>query len=147
MTNGPTTSRMPSPRVGRGAIGVVSRGGRYLVIRRADGLLKGGCWCFPGGHLERGETSRQAVIRELAEELGISVEPVERLGAVRVDTSYVLAVWRVRHVGGAIRPAKEEIAEVRWATSEELRALEPNVPSNDRVLAMLDSIADSAPGR
>lgn len=133
----PTKSKKPSSRVRRGAIGILSRGSEFLVIRRAVGLVKGGCWCFPGGHLERGETSRQAVARELAEELGISVQPIERLGSVRVDSAYVLAVWRVRHVGGEIRPDEKEIAEVRWVTAEEMSGLVPGVPSNDRVLELL----------
>ena len=133
----PTNSKKPSAQVRRGAIGILSRGSEFLVIRRAVGLVKGGCWCFPGGHLERGETSRQAVARELAEELGISVQPIERLGSVRVDSAYVLAVWRVRHVGGEIRPDEKEIAEVRWVTAEEMSGLVPGVPSNDRVVELL----------
>ena len=130
--------RTPSSRPRRGAIGLLSRGVKYLVIRRAAGILKGGYWCFPGGHVERGETPRQAVQRELDEELGITVEPVERLGSVRVlDTNHVLAVWTVRHLSGEIHPAADEIAEVRWLTPSEIRTITPGVPSNEDVLDML----------
>ena len=79
-----------------------------------------------------------AVVRELREELGIDVEPVRRLGSVRVlDSRHVLAVWEIRQVGGGIRPAESEIAEVRWMTANGLREIQPSLPSNARVLAML----------
>ena len=83
-------------RVRRGVIGILDRGQEYLMIRRAEGVTKAGCWCFPGGHVERGETPRQAVGRELYEELGIQVRTTHRLGAVRVmDSRHILVVWRV----------------------------------------------------
>ncbi len=124
-------------RVRRGVIGIISRGSSYLLIRRAAGIARGGCWCFPGGHIERDERSYQAVKRELFEELGIDILPIQRLGSVRVDSRYVLAVWRVQHTGGAFRIAESEIAETRWLTPGQIREIRPNLPSNDRVLEML----------
>ena len=125
-------------RVRRGVIGVLRRGDELLAIRRAAGIAKGGRWCFPGGHVERGETSRVALVRELKEELGIDVEPLRRLGSVQVlDSRHVLAVWEIRQVGGEISPAESEIAEVRWVTAGGLRGVKPSLPSNERVLAML----------
>ena len=114
---------------------------RYLVIRRAAGVANGGCWCFPGGHLERGETSRQAIERELAEELGIAARPIERVGSVRISSPlYILAVWRVEHAGGELRPAEPEVAEIRWLLPHEVRTIQPSLPSNGRVLDMLKTI-------
>ncbi len=124
--------------VRRGVIGILSRGEEYLMIRRASGVAKPGCWCFPGGHVEPGETPRQAVGRELFEELGIHVKPIERLGSVRVlDSRHILVVWRVQHVGGEFRLAQEEIADIRWVTGEGIRTIHPGLPSNDHVLALL----------
>jgi len=138
MNDTPEGSDPVLSRVRRGVIGVLRRGDELLAIRRAAGIAKGGCWCFPGGHLEYGETSRMAVVRELREELGIDVEPVRRLGSVRVlDSRHVLAVWEIIQVGGRIRPAESEIAEVRWMTADGLREIQPSLPSNARVLAML----------
>ncbi len=125
--------------VGRGAIGVIERAGRYLMIQRAAGLVRAGYWCLPGGHVEPGETSRDAVRRELAEELGLVVEPVERLGSLRVHTSrrYVLAVWRVRVVRGEMVINPKEIAAVAWQGADEIRQLSPALPSNLDVLKLL----------
>ncbi len=135
----PGGASRPQGRVGRGVIGIIAREGRYLVIRRAAGIAKGGYWCFPGGHLEPGETSRQAIQRELAEELGICVRPIQRVGSVRVlDSKYILAVWRVEHTSGEFRPAKQEISEIRWLLPEEVRAIQPSLPSTARVMDMLE---------
>ena len=95
-------------------------------------------WCFPGGHVEAGETSRDAVKRELFEELGIEIEAVERVGAIRIlDANHVLAVWIVARIGGEFRLATSEIAQARWLTAEEIRRIPRSIPSNDRVLKML----------
>jgi mutator protein MutT len=128
----------PRPRIRRGVVGVVRQDRQLLLIRRAFNVSKGGCWCFPGGHVEPGETPRNAVQRELREELGLEVIPLRRFGAVRVlDTRHILAVWRVELIGGALRPDPREIADVRWLTAAAVRALRPSLPSNERVLELL----------
>src|SRR3972149_9710168 len=102
-------------RVRRGVIGILSRGDEYLMIRRADGVAKPGCWCFPGGHVERGETPRQAVGRELHEELGIHVRPTQRLGAVRgMDSRHILVAWRGGHLWGGFPIAPKDDAGGQW---------------------------------
>jgi ADP-ribose pyrophosphatase YjhB (NUDIX family) len=58
--------------------------GRLLLIRRGHAPSEG-MWSVPGGRMEPGETEREAVVRELAEETGLVVRPVRPLGAVRVD--------------------------------------------------------------
>lgn len=88
--------------------------------------------------MEPGETPRQAVRRELAEELGIDVDPLRRVGSVRVmDSRHILAVWRVRHVGGEFRPAEDEISAFAWLSAKAIRAVRPTLPSNETVLSLL----------
>ena len=121
----------------RGVIGILTCGPTYLVIRRAANVAMAGYWCFPGGHVERGETPRQAIVRELAEELGLEVACTERVGSVRVGRRYILAIWRVRHVRGELQVNRSEVAEARWLRASELRAIRPGLESNERVLRML----------
>ena len=59
-----------------GAVAVVSRGDSLLLIRRAQGVVAGGSWCLPGGGVEPGESSRQTVVREMAEEFRVRRELV-----------------------------------------------------------------------
>jgi 8-oxo-dGTP diphosphatase len=124
--------------VKRGVIGVMMDGPRLLMVRRGPNVSRPGCWCFPGGHLEAGETPGRAIIREMREELNVAVALRSRSRAVQLpDAGYVLAVWIVDHLHGTLRPAPAEIAETRWCTPAEIRALEPALPSNGRVLEML----------
>lgn len=51
---------------------VVWRGSRYLAVQRPAGKSMAGYWEFPGGKVEQGETLRQALVRELREELAIT---------------------------------------------------------------------------
>jgi A/G-specific adenine glycosylase len=55
------------------AVGVVFRDNQVLITRRkAEGLL-GGLWEFPGGRIKKGETPKEACIREIMEEVGLKV--------------------------------------------------------------------------
>lgn len=55
-------------------------GAQLLVEVRAAGIPQAGDPCFPGGRIEPGETPAQAAAREMAEELGIHVDPARFLG-------------------------------------------------------------------
>jgi len=62
--------------------------GVKCIIQRADGKILlvthtygKGTWNIPGGGIEKGETSEQAAIREVGEEVGITLERVEKIGS------------------------------------------------------------------
>jgi 8-oxo-dGTP diphosphatase len=132
-------------RIRRGAIGILTRGDECLIVRRSPRVSKGGFWCFPGGHVEAGETSRKAIQRELAEELGILVEPLRRLGALRVlDSRHVLVVWLVDHLAGDFNPAKDEIDEYRWLPWSAVVDLNPGLPSNAEVVRLMSKYQGNA---
>ena len=57
------------------ACALVDTDGRVLVSQRPPGKAYEGQWEFPGGKVEPGETPEEALVRELAEELGVSVNP------------------------------------------------------------------------
>ena len=60
------------------AVGVlIDADGRFLLTSRPDGKVYAGYWEFPGGKLEAGETVEQALRRELHEEIGITIGPVQ----------------------------------------------------------------------
>ncbi len=55
--------------------------GELLAYRRTPGTRHGGLWEFPGGKVEPGESDREALARELDEELGVKVNIGKRLWA------------------------------------------------------------------
>jgi 8-oxo-dGTP diphosphatase len=57
--------------------GVLEQDGRVLICRRRSDHAHALKWEFPGGKIEAGETAREALIRELREELGVDAEPAE----------------------------------------------------------------------
>lgn len=106
------------------AVGVVLRHGRVLIARRPEHLHQGGLLEFPGGKVEPGESVRQALVRELAEETGltVSVEDLEPLIGIRHDYGdrrVFLDVWCTDQSRG--EACGREGQEVQWLAPEALR--------------------------
>jgi 8-oxo-dGTP diphosphatase len=103
-------------------------GDRVLVAQRSGGPYDG-CWEFPGGKVEAGESDLSALAREIAEELGVAIAPQAFLGEVLLDGvvgggapgASTLRLWSARMTGG--RPVAHEHEQVRWVGAEELEAL------------------------
>ena len=112
-----------APLVGVGA--VVVHEGRVLVARRSNPPLKGH-WTLPGGVLELGESLTEGVVREVREETGLLVEPVELIELLdrihrqddRVQFHYVIADYLCRVTGGVLHAASDADA-VRWIKRSE----------------------------
>jgi ADP-ribose pyrophosphatase YjhB (NUDIX family) len=112
-----------SPLVGVGAI--IVEQGRVLLVRRGREPLKGH-WTLPGGLLEVGESLLSGVAREVLEETGLAVEPIELIElldrihreADRVRYHYVIADYLCRITGGALQAASDADA-VRWVERAE----------------------------
>ena len=117
------------PLVGVGAL--IFERGRILMARRGKEPLKG-WWTLPGGALETGELLDSAVRREVLEETGLVVEPVqvfeifERImpdAEGRTEYHYVLIDHECRVTGGELQ-AGDDVAEVAWMGLEELKGLQ-----------------------
>jgi 8-oxo-dGTP diphosphatase len=126
----------------------VVEGGRVLMAQRSGGPYDG-CWEFPGGKVEAGESDLSALVREIQEELAVSVEPQAFLGEVVLDGvvggghpgTSTLRVWWVRLAGGV--PEAREHAQLRWVGADELEELDliaadrPLIPAVRALLARL----------
>jgi len=112
------------PLVGVGGVLIDRR--RVLLIRRGSEPLKGE-WSIPGGLLEVGEELAEGVRRELKEETGLDVEPLEIVAAFdrimregkRVKYHYVIIDYVCRLKSGRLRPASD-VVEARWVHPKDL---------------------------
>ncbi|MEU8485052.1 MULTISPECIES: (deoxy)nucleoside triphosphate pyrophosphohydrolase [unclassified Streptomyces] len=112
--------------------------GSLLAARRSAPPELAGRWELPGGKVEPGEDPRQALVRELREELGIGAELVARVpGEWPLKPGYVLRVWTARLLSGRPRPL-EDHDELRWLGPDEIWSvdwLDQDVPAVKAVLA------------
>lgn len=112
------------PIVGVG--GVVIRGSCVLLIRRGREPLKGE-WSIPGGMLELGESLTDGVTREVLEETGLKVRPLEVLAVFdrvqkngdKVRYHYVIVDYICRPAGGRLQSGSD-VLDARWVKREEL---------------------------
>lgn len=102
---------------------VVASTGRVLVSRRAEGKEYPLAWEFPAGSALRGESSRRGAIRELDEEVGISVlsDELVLVGRVVEDRAlFDLWITRVDGEPGVVVDL-EEVREAEWVDLAEVR--------------------------
>ncbi|WP_437594734.1 NUDIX hydrolase [Sorangium sp. So ce1000] len=97
--------------------------GRWLLVRRSDT----GTWALPGGTLEWGETLRESIVRELAEEAGVTEVELGRVVGVysRPDRDvrfHAVTVVVTARIAAPTRPPQNplEIREVRLFREDEL---------------------------
>ncbi len=101
--------------------GVLVRGDQVLLTQRQPGTHLEGLWEFPGGKLEPGETPRQALRRELREELGVECSrfsPLIQVPWDYGDKQVLLDVWRVGQCQGS--PRGREGQALNWVAAQEL---------------------------
>jgi mutator protein MutT len=114
---------------------VIRREGRYLVCRRPLDKQHGGLWEFPGGKVNAGETSADALRRELAEELALEAVAlgVVLLSAVDGASPFVIDFVETFASG---TPVLSEHTELGWFSPGELAEL-PLAPADARFAASL----------
>ena len=125
---------------GRGSVAVVVRGGRLLVIRRSRLVVAPRAFCFPGGAIEGEESEEEALVREIREELGVTVLPQRRIWQ-SVTPWRVHLSWWLSHLppDARLAPNPAEVESVHWYTPEEMARLPDLLESNRDFLHALAS--------
>lgn len=126
------------PTVNVVAAALVDEAGRVLLQQRAPGRSMAGSWEFPGGKVEAGELPEAALVRELAEELGIAVDagalvPACFASAPVGGRHMILLLYLCREWRGEPRPL--DASALKWLRPEEMAAAE--MPPADRPLIAL----------
>ena len=112
--------------------------GTFLLAQRPKDKIWAGYWEFPGGKVEAGESTREALVRELREELGIEVVSAYRW-ITRVfsypHATVRLSFFRVTEWAGELYP--HEGQQFSWQSPGEVNVL-PVLPANAPVLRALE---------
>ncbi|MFH1264461.1 MAG: NUDIX domain-containing protein [Planctomycetota bacterium] len=126
--------------VRRGAVAVVVRDGCLLVIRRSRFVVAPRALCFPGGAIEGDESEEDALVREIREELGVTVRPERRIWQ-SVTPWQVHLSWWLSHLepDAQLAPNPAEVESVHWYTPEEMARLPDLLRSNHHFLRALGS--------
>ena len=107
---------------------VLVRGSRVLLCHRhPDRAWYPNVWDLPGGHIHNGEQPLNALVRELQEELGITVDPGRALslGNCSPSPEFSIALWQISEwEGDVVNAAPEEHDALAWFTIEQLDKLE-----------------------
>ncbi len=107
------------------AAAVIIEAGRVLLTQRKSGTHLAGAWEFPGGKVEAGEDPREALVRELREELGI-----ETAAGDVVDVTFhryeedqkavLLLFFEASRTAASPAPRAIDVAAFKWAGEADL---------------------------
>jgi 8-oxo-dGTP diphosphatase len=129
------------------AAAVIVERRRVLLTQRKAGTHLAGAWEFPGGKVEPGEDPREALRRELREELGIEARAGEIVDVTfhryeEAQKAVLLLFFQADREPGSREPRAIDVAALRWSSAGELRDEEfppADVAVLGKVRAMLSS--------
>jgi 8-oxo-dGTP diphosphatase len=107
------------------AAALVDRRGHVLIAQRPEGKAMAGLWEFPGGKVEDGEAPEDALVREVAEELGVTVQAGQLTPFTFASHGYgdfhlLMPLYLCRTWQGT--PRALEVADVRFVPPADLPA-------------------------
>ncbi len=107
----------------------------YLLARRPEGKVYAGWWEFPGGKVEAGENFHDALVRELQEEMGITITaatPWLTREFVYPHATVRIRFFRVTAWEGELRPLEHDA--VAWLKLDAVPSVEPILPANGPII-------------
>ena len=132
-----TTSAKPIVLVA--AVALIDTDGRVLLAERPAGKHLAGLWEFPGGKVHPGETPEAALIREMAEELGINTSetclaPFTFASHAYPEFHLLMPLYVCRKWSGIVVPREGQ--RLKWVRPQQL-ADYPMPPADKPLVAML----------
>jgi len=124
------------------ACALVDADGRVLIAQRPEGKAMAGLWEFPGGKVEAGEQPEQSLIRELREELGITVRPECLAPLTFASHSYpefhlLMPLYVCRRWEGFVEAREKQ--KLKWVRPNELRTF-PMPPADEPLIPHLTAL-------
>ena len=138
----PNPAGDPVPVVLVVAVALVDRDGRVLLARRPPGKPMAGLWEFPGGKIRDGESPEAALVRELAEELGLDtaescLSPLTFASHRYEDFHLLMPLYVCRVWKGT--PHAREGQVLKWVAPERLKDY-PMPPADAPLIPVLQDL-------
>lgn len=97
--------------------------GQVLVVQHSTNKH----WGFPKGHVEAGQTVKEAALREVKEEGGIEVEIIEKVGEskyiytnkAKEKVFKMVTIFLMKYISGDIKDHDWEVSELQWFTPDD----------------------------
>jgi 8-oxo-dGTP diphosphatase len=127
------------------AAALIDADDRVLIAQRPKGKQLADLWEFPGGKIDAGERPEEALIRELAEELGIAVKqaclaPLTFASHAYADFHLLMPLYVCRRWEGFV--SAREGQALKWVKARDLRAY-PMPPADEPLIAPLIELLGS----
>ena len=121
------------------ACALIDPDGRVLIAQRPPGKVMAGLWEFPGGKIEPGERPEEALIRELREELGVTVQeaclaPFTFASHAYPEFQLLMPLYVCRQWEGT--PSAHEHTAIKWVRPKDLPSW-PMPPADLPLIPML----------
>jgi 8-oxo-dGTP pyrophosphatase MutT (NUDIX family) len=112
---------------------IFNKQGQVLLIRNmAMRDPKKSYWGFPKGHIQEGESSQEAAVREVKEETGVEVSVIKKIGDSRYVFTLpatgekifkVVVMFAMNYEAGEVKFQEEELLDAKWFTPEDAMVL------------------------
>jgi len=118
------------------------------MIRRGPDGPDPGYWAPPSGKIEPGEGQEAAVIREVKEEVGVTIRPVRKIWeSVSAGGTHTLHWWLADAEDPEFRPDWREVSEARWVAVSDIATLQPTFPGDRYFFEEILTVMSSGPAR
>jgi 8-oxo-dGTP diphosphatase len=126
------------------AVALIDADGRVLIAERPEGKQLAGLWEFPGGKIEPGERPEETLIRELHEELGITVEepclaPLTFASHAYESFHLLMPLYVCRRWSGFVQPREGQ--RLKWVRPRDLRNY-PMPPADEPLIPPLIELVE-----
>jgi 8-oxo-dGTP diphosphatase len=126
------------------AVALIDADGRVLIAERPAGKQLAGLWEFPGGKIEPGERPEETLIRELHEELGITVEepclaPLTFASHAYESFHLLMPLYVCRRWSGFVQPREGQ--RLKWVRPRDLRNY-PMPPADEPLIPPLIELVE-----
>jgi len=121
------------------AVALIDADDRVLIAQRPEGKALAGLWEFPGGKIDQGERPEAALIRELKEELGITVKeaclaPITFASYAYPEFHLLMPLYVCRRWEGFVQ--SREGQALKWVRAKDLREY-PMPPADEPLIPPL----------